>query len=284
MGLHDKMEALEAVRRKAEISVVIAGIGILVLITSMFTRYAFLFGILGMVMLVVGATRAKGVKGEYQALYKQLFAEEPLRANFDNVFYDWKSGFNESTVRSFQLCAMGNRFRSEDYLRASYRGINFEMSDVTVEYHTSNGKSSSTTVYFRGRMFAFDFPGQFNSSTRIYTTQHRYRGAQNTPKIQKVEMESVQFNKDFDVYSTSPHDAFYLLTPQYMEYLDSLSRRYPSMAIHFMGNKLFLGFNEPNKDVFDKKDWLKEASYPEEMEKVQRDIDEIKQVIDMFFV
>jgi Protein of unknown function (DUF3137). len=283
VGLHDKMEALEAVRRKAEIGVVIAGIGVLVFLSSMFVQYAVL-SLLGMGMIVAGVIFANGRKREYQALYKQLFAEEPLRANFDNVFYDWKSGFNEATVRSFQLCAMGNRFKSEDYLRASYRGINFEMSDVTVEYHTSNGKSSSTTVYFRGRMFAFDFPGQFNSSTRIYTTQHRYRGAQNTPKIQKVEMESVQFNKDFDVYSTSPHDAFYLLTPQYMEYLDSLSCRYPSMAIHFIGNKLFLGFNEPNKDVFDKKDWLKEASYPEEMEKVQRDIDEIKQVIDMFFV
>ena len=101
------------------------------------------------------------------------------------------------------------------------------------------------------------------------------------------ERKEKLWNRDFIKVMTANFAlffAFYLLTPQYMEYLDSLLRTYPEIAIHFVGNKLYLAINEPNKDVFDKKDWMKEASYPEEMEKVQRDIDEIKRVIDMFFV
>ena len=283
MGLHEKMQKLDAIRSRASMGVILICIGVLCFLVPLFINNM-IFSWIGIGMMVGGIIYTKGTREEYQKLYKQIFAEEPLRANFDNVYYAWKNGFSEPTVRSFQLCAMGNRFKSEDYLRASYRGVNFEMSDVTVEYHTSNGKSSHTTTYFRGRMFAFDFPEMLSSSTRIYSERFKYPGPQNTRKENKVELESVQFNKDFNVYSSSPHEAFYLLTPQYMEYLDSLLRTYPEIAIHFVGNKLYLAINEPNKDVFDKTDWMKEASYPEEMEKVQRDIDEIKRVIDMFFV
>ena len=97
-------------------------------------------------------------------------------------------------------------------------------------------------------------------------------------------MESVRFNEEFDIYSNNPHDVFYLLTPQYMEYMETMLRKYPELSIHFNGNKLLIGINEPEKDVFDKKDWLNETVYPDEMEKIQRDIDDIKSVIEMFFI
>ncbi|SEQ03060.1 Protein of unknown function [Lachnospiraceae bacterium NE2001] len=283
MGLSEKMERLEAVRKRAEIGISVGVLGVLVFLIPIFWP-KMIFGFLGIGMIAFGVIYAKGTKEAYQKLYKELFAEEPLRANFENVFYAWRTGFDEPTVKSFQLCEMGNRFKSEDYLRATYKGINFEMSDVTVQYHSSNGKSSSTVTYFRGRMFAFDCPANLYSSTRIYSRRFHYRGRNNTQKDQKVEMESVRFNEEFDIYSNNPHDVFYLLTPQYMEYMETMLRKYPELSIHFNGNKLLIGINEPEKDVFDKKDWLNETVYPDEMEKIQRDIDDIKSVIEMFFI
>ena len=46
-------------------------------------------------------------------------------------------------------------------------------------------------------------------------------------KDNKVEFESAEFNRLFDVYSLSPHDAFYLITPQFMERLFSLQSKRP---------------------------------------------------------
>jgi Protein of unknown function (DUF3137). len=126
----------------------------------------------------------------------------------------------------------------------------------------------------------FDFPEKFVNSVQIFTDNFKYRGRPfGNMRPQKVEMEGVAFNKKFDVFSLSPHDAFYLLTPQFMEKLDILAQRYRSMAIHIAGNKVFVGFNEPFHNAFDCDNIFKKISYPEEMQSIQRDIDDIKQII-----
>ena len=61
--------------------------------------------------------------------------------------------------------------------------------------------------------------------------------------------------------------------------MDVLAQRYLSMAIHIAGNKVFVGFNEPFHNAFDCDNIFKKISYPEEMQSIQRDIDDIKQII-----
>ncbi|MBO6165095.1 MAG: DUF3137 domain-containing protein [Eubacterium sp.] len=282
--LYEKIKELEDIRSRA-----IAGVILLIAGGTLFffggpllhaSRNAFVLPLFGMLVGVIGAILLLGTRKKYKAAYKSLFVEKQLRYNFQNVVYDWKSGFHETAVKTFGLCAMGNRFSSEDYLRGEFAGIPFETSDVTVQQVTSTGKSTHVTTYFKGRMLVFDFPSKFVNSVQIFTDNYRYRGK---PMInmrpQKVEMEGVDFNKRFDVFALSPHDAFYLLTPQFMEDMMALSSRYNSMAVHVAGNRVFVGFNEPFHDAFDADSMLKKISYPDEMQAIQRDIDDIKNFI-----
>ena len=285
MGLYEAMSALEKSRRKVQSCIIfgVGGMGLFAVGTfiGMFSKAGILFPIVGIVLFIYCMSKLKPYTEEYKRLYKQIFVEEPIRSNFENVFYDWKTGFGENVVRSYCLCDMGNRFSSEDYIRASYHGINFGISDVYVAQHTSTGKSSHTTIYFKGRMMIFDFPEKLVTSVRIYSKNFRYRaGGFFANRNSKVEMESVNFNKDFDVMTSNDHDAFYLLTPHFMEKLYQLERKHNSIAVHISGNKVIIGFNEPNNNAFDASSMTKELSYPEEMNKIQSDIDDIKDIID----
>ena len=281
--LYEKMSELDNIRSRATTGFCLIIISVVVFIfgTMLYAKKnASGLLIFSFFILAIGIILIAGTTKKYKSLYKKLFVEKQLNNNFSNVVYDWEGGFNENVVRSFGLCAMGNRFASEDYIRAEFEGIPFEQADVTVKQVTSTGRSTYTTVYFKGRMLVFDFPDKSVSSVQVFSSSFKYRGRPfGNMKPQKVEMEGVEFNKKFDVLTLSPHDAFYLLTPQFMEKLDYLSTRYQSVAVHICGNKVFVGFNEPYHNAFDVDNMFKELSYPDEMDAIQRDIDDIKQII-----
>ena len=108
------------------------GVGVIIFFLSMGFAQSSSGMIIGLLVAAAGIPFCIGTTKKYKELYKEIFVQVPLKKNFDNVFYAWKSGFNEHTVRNFRLFDMGNIFSSEDYLKASYKGINFELSDVTI--------------------------------------------------------------------------------------------------------------------------------------------------------
>ena len=279
MGLHDSMTELDRLRNKVQWSAVFMVAGMCSFaVLPLFNQFWGIF--LGIGLFVYGITTYNKSHKDFKALYKRIFVEAPLQQNFENVIYSWQNGFDENIVRNFELCKMGNRFRSEDYIRASYSGVPFEISDVYVAQHTSSGRSSHTTIYFKGRMMVFAFPEKLVSTVRVYSDTFRYRqGEFLGMHPDKVEMESVTFNKQFDVIAPDAHEAFYLLTPHFMEKLLQLKSKYTSVAIHVCGNQVAIGFNEPNNDAFDVKNISKQISYPEEMDKIQGDINDIKEII-----
>ena len=217
---------------------------------------------------------------DLKAIYKDLFVKGALEKNFQNVFYDPTQGFTKENVAGYLLCDMGNRFYSEDYIRAVYEGVPFEMSDVTIQYHTSDGENSSTTTYFKGRMMVFNLQTNITELVRVYSEKFRYRAIRRKDaKNDLVELESIQFNDTFDVYTKRAHDAFYLLTPHFMERLQSLAYKYSSIGMSVIGNKIVFAFNEPNNDAFDAKNTIKKIDYPQEIAKIQADINDIKIII-----
>lgn len=281
-GLYEGMEKLSSMRSRTMTGSIFVGAGLVIGFCGyVFTQSVPLI-IFGILSGVIGVLFITSVSKKYKETYKRIFVEGPLNRNFQHVIYDWKSGFTKEAVRSFGLTAIGNRFRSEDYIRAVFDGVPFEMSDVTVQDVRSTGRSTYTVTYFKGRMLVFDFPDKAVGSVQVFTDNFKYRGRPfGNMKPQKVEMEGVNFNRRFDVTALSPHDAFYLLTPQFMEKLDYLASNYVSMGIHFCGTKVFVGFNEPYNNAFDAKSMMNKISYPEEIEKTEKELNDIKFIISM---
>ena len=282
MGAYEIVQKLEAMRKQKNVygtlmllcalSPILCNILPISALTPVISCGCVLFGV------VFFAGKAGKITKEYKKLYKESFVVSVLNEVFENVIYDYERGFESSYVNHFALTRLGNRFSSEDYLRASYKGINFEQADVMIQYHTS-GKNSHTTTYFKGRMFAFHFPYKSVTSVQVFSEHYPYRGTPNEGfKMNKIQMESQRFNKMFDVRAYDEMDAFYVLTPHMMERLEYISQHFNHIAMHFHGNKLYVGIHTSG-DAFDGNPNRK-VSYVEEREAALRDARVITEIID----
>lgn len=279
MGAYDIVQQLEAMRKKINLYGGFSfGSMILGMIAFSMPGLGPLIGVIGVILGIAISVKSSGLRKEFNYIYKDTFVNAVLSEIFDNVDYRWEHGFDREFVREFGLCQMGNRFSSEDYLRASYKGVNFEQADVKVWYKSS-GKNSHTTIYFKGRMFVFDLPLKKVVSLKVFSDNFMYRSKSTDGfKLRKVQMESSIFNKKFDVLALNEHDAFYVLTPHVMERIENICYTFRNVAMHFHGGRLYVGINIDG-NAFDS-NMSTQIDYLAEKEKAQRDAQVIIDIID----
>ncbi|MCM1272198.1 MAG: DUF3137 domain-containing protein [Clostridium sp.] len=279
MGAYEAMRKLERLRKKIlvfeylPLVLVVSGF-LLPVVTEKYSYGAIGIGG-GLLLGLVLGSQAPFLRKEHRTIYKNTFVKSILATMLEDVDYDWNLGFEELDVMKFGIVKMGNYFYSEDYISASYKGVNFRQADVIIKNVTGSGQNRSTKTYFTGRMFAFDFSQKVVANVKIFSKG--YISHLNLEE-DKLEMEDVQFNNAFNVFSMDAHEAFYILTPQMMEKIVTINKRYPMMAFRFAPGKLYVGI--VTGDSFDAKVG-KKLSYPKEREKIKSDVQTITDIIEM---
>ncbi len=189
----------------------------------------------GIVLLILGAKVSK----EYEDDYKQLIARHVLQACFDDADYFPTKGFTKEEFQTARLIHWRNDFgyRSEDLISGQHAGVEFKQSDVRITHTTGSGKNRKTVVDVDGRLVQFHYKKAIDSRILIVTDTH---DAALERGLSKVEMEDVDFNRKFDVYSEDGHSVYYLLTPPFMEYLKKLCELDRNIYISFDGEDLYI--------------------------------------------
>ena len=95
--------------------------------------------------------------GHFRSMYKSIVVAKAAENLFDRYEYFPKNGFSYEEIRASGIMAMGNRYKSEDTIEGSYKNVSFRRADMYIAQHTSNGKSSHTTVYLRGTWMTFSY-------------------------------------------------------------------------------------------------------------------------------
>ena len=187
---------------------------------------------------------------EYKHIYKKAFVEGPFNHAFDKVRCDFKKGISKDVIEATKIIMLGNRYYSNDYISGSYNNVDFERSDVLIQNHTSNGKNSHTVTYFQGRWLIFEFNKKFHFDLQIIGKGFTYSNKRNgfftskDNRRRKVEFEDIQFNKDFKVYAQDDFEAFYILTPQFIDTLKNMSNTMDGkFMMGFIDNKLHVAIN-----------------------------------------
>ena len=95
-----------------------------------------------------------------------------------------------------------------------------------------------------------------------------------------IETEDVEFNNSFNIYAQNEHEAFYILTPSFMEKLKKIDKKIQSAGIRFLfnNNKLHIGIN--NSDDAFEFDELEEINEQEIETNMENDIRLIMDLID----
>lgn len=190
-----------------------------VLNTGVFGFFVLLFGI-ALYYIVCYQYYVK----QYALLYKKTVLLTELEAVFEQVKVDFEEGFSEEEIERTCLVETYNRFHSDDYIEGVYKNCHFRRSDVRIQNVQSTGKSTTVVTMFEGPWMIFEFPKQFSRYTIIKEKEFLSNGKpggwfSRYSDAEKVKFEDARFNERFVVYTTDGQEAFYLLTPHFMERL-----------------------------------------------------------------
>ena len=181
-------------------------------------------GILGLlVTLVAGYQMAK----QTEALKKTLSSNvvgDVLGEVFDNVEYNPFGRLSDERIRSAGMVFPFpfESVRGSDHIKAVYKGLNLELSDVelyhaTDSYNEERGEwEQSEEKVFQGQWLVCDFGKTLSGEVHL---------SENTKALRKqhksdcIKMENPAFNDRILVTAENAQEAYYVLTPHMMEYI-----------------------------------------------------------------
>lgn len=282
------VEQLEMLRKKARNGIIIGiscsiGISLLLfLITKLFP--IIFFGIFG-VIITIALTSKK--QKEFSLAFKRTFVLKALELVFTDLKYLPENGISESVIRNTKMMNMGDRYSSNDYFYGKYKDISVVQADVHIEEkHTTTDSHGHTTTHwvtiFRGRWMVFDFNKSFVANIQV--CQKGFSNAKvgnfgQDLKFKKIQLEDETFNNQFRTYAQNEHDAFYVLTPQFMEKIKNLINMVNGkMLLCFIDNKLHVGIQN-NQDSFEHNVFTK-IDEKQVIEQISRDIKLITNFVD----
>ena len=246
--MKERLEAFEAYRQevcKKANTYLIIGIVLCVLGVALMSVLEFLIILLfiGIVLICINSS----MKSKLSKKFKNEFIISYVKEMYPDSTYDPYVGISVDRILEPGFFKRPDRWHLEDYLKASYDGVPFEMSDFTFEerHVTTDSKGNTRTTYVtyaKGRFMIFDFKRDFNQVLKV--TETAYLGL-NTHGLEKIETESVDFNKKFKTYTSNPLTAFYVLTPQIQLKLLELESKFKgSIFFGYMKGKLFVAITD----------------------------------------
>ena len=181
--------------------------------------------------------------------YKNIFVLSALQNCFDNITYNQNKGFEKEYIDKIGMLNTGDRYYSNDLISGTYKNINFEQSDIHIEEkHESKDRDGNTettwVIIFRGKYMVFDFNKTFKANIQIIGNGFDASSLPWEKIFSRVELEDENFNKKFCVYSEDEHEAFYILTPHFMEKLKRLEEKINGgIMFGFVDNKLHVAID-----------------------------------------
>lgn len=282
MTLHE----LEEIRKKSKKQ---NNIGIIILVLSVIL---FMFGsgvegfgqilsvlgfggfVTGIIFIAIANTKFSKIKKDF----KNRILKAEIEKMYPEIQYYPDRGLEMGFVNSLHLYREPDRYHSEDMLCGKIMGVSFVCSDVKMEerhvQQTKNGTRVYYETYFQGRFYRFDFNKPFKDT--ILLTEGMKPGAYGA--LQKVEMESIDFNKKFKTYCKEKINAFYVLTPQLMLALLELEKQNPGVvSIVINSNNVYMAINN-RRDSFELS--LSRPIDENFLKYYMKDITSVEQIID----
>ncbi len=165
-----------------------------------------------------------------EALKKTLGSNvinEVLNEVFETVEYNPFGKISSITSAGMVFPFHYDKIRGSDYIKATYRGLNIELSDIELINAEENTDAEgnvdrSENRVFRGQWLICDFGKELSGEVHISGKSKKSYGVSINGN---VKMENERFNKRFFVSAQNPEEAYYILTPHMMEYILSMSEK-----------------------------------------------------------
>lgn len=252
-------EHLEQMRLKARNGAIVGVVLIVAGFLSFMLAPLLGFGLVIGGIITFGVLESRFTK-PYKRAYKEQLVKGILSEKIDDLRFSPYDGIDKEIVKSTDMMSLGNIYQVNDLIEGSYNGVRFSQSDILIQQRTSNGKQTTTTTYLRGRWMIFDFNKKFQCDLQVRDRHFAYAKKSggwfsDRDKTEKLETESVEFNRTFKVYAENDSEAFYILTPHFMEALMKVKTQTDGEVLFcFVDRKLHVAVNN-KADSFEPPVW-----------------------------
>lgn len=226
--------------------------------------------------------KAGQIASEYRKITKTKIIKALIESRYDDAQYNHLDSISIAHINSLNFYQRPDRFKGEDLMKGTYKGVKFACSDIHMEERVEHRDSKGHVTYsyqtiFKGRWYTFDYERDFGNILQI--KEGRFVGAA-AKGLKKYETESVQFNKKFKVFASDQQYVFFQLTPVMLEKIlemESIHRGHYQMM--YYGNHLDVAVYD-SSDSFELK--LKTPLTMEAIGHVINDIDMPAAIINEF--
>lgn len=247
----NRLEIVESRKKNMLIGTLIIVGAIAFVLIALATEISFLF-FLAIVLFLVAFVffgKAKAQESKYRDIVKKDLVMTLLEDQFEDVAYDHRASIPVDRINSTGTIKRPDRFYGEDYIKGTYKGVKFEVSDLDlkqrVETRDSKGNVHvSYQTYFKGRWYIYQYKKTFDDVLKIVEGR-----ASNVNKkgLEKFDTESMAFNKKFSIYASSKEFGFYLITSSMIEKLLELEALHRGTILYcYRKNELHIGVNDSN--------------------------------------
>ena len=169
----------------------------------------------GIIILLIASTYKSK---DYQKDYKGKIITSLVSTYDENLHFDLTQSISSSIYNKAEF-EFYDRFHSNDYIYGKINGIiPIQLGDIHTEnVHTDSDGHTTYTTVFRGLFSEITLPKNLLSTIKIRSDKGML-GKLLSNKTQ-VEMDSQQFEKYFDVFTTDKILAVRILTSDIMNYM-----------------------------------------------------------------
>lgn len=172
-----------------------------------------------------------------------------LQEVLKDLKYDPQRYFPSQEVHQTNLYPGFEHATGSDYVRGLYRNVPLRFSDLHLTHtETDSDGHTSTVTDFKGTFIAITCDKKINGEVTL-------KEGKGFPlfKGKRIETENEAFNKQFIITGSSQQDAFYILTPQFMETIVNADQYANAKTrMYFSGNTIYVGLQN-NRNLFEAK-------------------------------
>lgn len=196
------------------------------------------FVILLIISIVIVLTAYGSGKAKANSYFKKSITNKIVKAVFGpSGSYRMKDGWTRNYIRNIKLFRMGNIFETKDKISGEVNGVDFTVADVTSGQRTTHTDSkghthTTVTYYFQGLVAQYEFNSKkVKGSLEIRENEGGAGYSLIYGRNDNIDFEDILFNKNFNVYTKDKLQAFYIITPQFIEAFKEIKRRIPGNLI-----------------------------------------------------
>lgn len=228
------------------------------------------------------------VKKDFENRVKKIIMPSVV-SGFKNL--SWRNGgTSKGYIFEFvQVVPQHDIWSNDDVFEGVHNGVNFEIAETSLlkeripQHKNRHGREvpAKYTKVFKGIIIKFNMNKKFTGLTLIKPETLLHSSPQEY--MQRTILESVDFENKYDVFTTDEVEARYIITPTFMNRLESikLAFKVKELSCAFYDKNLYIAL-PTKKDIFSICALNKSLSEPQPYFQMYEEIVSIIKLIDHF--